>query len=68
MLSLVSAGDAEFDRLFLELMTVHHEGAIQMAEAAVDARHPVVSEMVDDVVAGQGAEIGRMQQLLEELR
>ena len=67
MLRLVAASDAEFDRLFLQLMTTHHEGAIQMTEAATDARHPVVSEMVDAVIASQSAEIDRMRGLLDDL-
>ncbi|MFC3689998.1 DUF305 domain-containing protein [Aquipuribacter hungaricus] len=67
MLRLVAAEDGEFDRMFLELMTTHHEGAIQMAQDAVDARNPVVTEMVDEVVASQGAEIDRMQQVLAGL-
>ena len=67
MLRLVAASDEDFDRLFLELMTAHHEGAIQMAEAASGARHPIVGEMVDDVVVSQGVEIDRMQQLLDDL-
>ena len=67
MLQLVAASDEDFDRLFLQLMTAHHEGAIQMAEEATDARHPIVNEMVDDVVAAQSVEIGRMQELLDDL-
>lgn len=63
---VASDGDA-FDRLFLQMMTEHHEGAIEMADAAVAAQHPIVADMVTDTVATQGAEIDRMQQVLGEL-
>lgn len=67
LLQLVAADGEDFDALFLQLMTVHHEGALAMAEAAVDARNPQITELVDDTVASQGAEIGRMQQVLADL-
>ncbi len=64
---LSAAEGTEFDRMFLELMSRHHEGALRMAERAVGARHPVVSELVDDVVATQSVEISRMQRVLGDL-
>lgn len=64
---LSAAEGPEFDRMFLELMSRHHEGALQMADRAVGAQHPVVSEMVDDVVATQSVEIARMQAVLADL-
>ena len=66
---LEAADGAEFDRLFLELMIMHHEGAIAMvyelygsgggAESEVDsiARH---------VESDQAIEIARMQQMLAQ--
>jgi uncharacterized protein (DUF305 family) len=67
LLALTSASGEEFDRLFLQQMTVHHEGAIAMADAAVDASNPQVTDMLTDTVVGQGVEIGRMQELLADL-
>ncbi|MGJ7440890.1 DUF305 domain-containing protein [Aquipuribacter sp. MA13-6] len=67
MFELESADGAEFDRLFLELMTTHHEGAIDMAGEATGAQHPIVADMVDGTVASQGAEIAIMQELLADL-
>lgn len=64
---LAAARGTAFDRLFLQLMTAHHEGALRMAGAAAGAQHPVVSETVDDVVAGQSVEIRRMQEVLADL-
>jgi len=67
MTRLVASSSEEFDRLFLEMMTSHHEGAIEMAGEAIGAQHPIVAGMVSDTVATQGAEINRMQQVLGEL-
>lgn len=67
VLQLVAADGADFDELFLRLMTVHHEGALTMAEAATDARNPQVTEMIADTIVSQGTEIRRMQQVLTEL-
>ncbi len=67
MFELESASGAEFDRLFLELMTAHHEGAIDMAGEATGAQHPIVADMVDGTVASKSAEITVMQGLLAEL-
>ncbi|WP_380169077.1 DUF305 domain-containing protein [Jannaschia sp. R86511] len=67
LFELESASGAEFDRLFLELMTAHHEGAIDMAEQAAGAQHPIVADMVDGTIASQGAEIEIMQELLADL-
>ena len=64
MTRLVASRGEAFDRLFLTMMIEHHTGALRMADSAVGARHPVVSEMVDDVVASQGAEINRMRDVL----
>lgn len=67
MFALEAAEGPEFDRMFLQLMTEHHEGALEMVEAAGSVSHPVVSEMVTDTYVTQGVEIDRMQQLLSEL-
>lgn len=62
MARLAAATGPEFDRLFIDLMIRHHEGAIQMAgevqTAGADVR---VQEMADDVIAEQTDEIRRMQ-------
>lgn len=67
MFELESTSGAEFDRLFLQMMTAHHEGAIAMAGEATGAQQPIVADMVDGTVATQGAEIAIMQGLLAEL-
>lgn len=59
---LADATGADFDRLFLRLMTAHHEGALKMAGAALAGGNNVaVEEMATEVVATQTAEIHRMR-------
>lgn len=67
MTRLVAARGPAFDRLFLELMVRHHEGAIAMADDAAAASNVVVAEMVADTGAKQSVEIARMQELLADL-
>ena len=66
--ALRDASGADFDRLFLEGMIQHHEGAIAMADVvAVDRSDDQVTELANEIVIGQGAEIDRMRDMLEEL-
>lgn len=66
--ALGAARGKDFDRMFLELMIKHHEGAIKMATDVRAAGHNVqVEEMADDVVATQSDEINRMKALLPTL-
>ncbi len=59
---LTAARGADFDRLFLKLMTTHHEGALTMAgEALAGGNNVAVEEMANEVVATQSAEIHRMR-------
>ena len=45
MHSLMNATGAEFDRLFLEQMTVHHQGAVEMAEAEIAEMEQLLTEL-----------------------
>ena len=68
MAALEAAEGAEASRLFLEQMIVHHEGAVEMAEAELDSgQHPEALELAQQVIDAQTAEIAEMQQLLTEL-
>jgi uncharacterized protein (DUF305 family) len=62
---LAAARGARFDRLFLEGMIRHHEGAVRMANTVaargIDVR---VAELAGDVSITQNAEIARMRDLL----
>lgn len=66
--ALAETDGQTFDRTFLEDMIQHHQGAVAMAEdVMVSGRDQRVNEIATDVVAGQGAEISRMRDLLEQL-
>lgn len=57
-----------FDRLFLQGMIAHHQGAVDMAQTtARDGVDVVVAEITADVAVGQSAEIERMRDLLEQI-
>ncbi len=63
---LRAAEGEAFDRLYLELMITHHQGAITMAtEALTEGNDVFVEEMASDVVAQQTVEIDRMRGLLD---
>lgn len=68
MSALEAASGAEFDRLFLEGMIQHHQGALDMADVElVDGQDTYALEIAADTAAGQGAEIDRMRGLLDAL-
>lgn len=71
MAALAAARGAAFDRLFLERMIHHHEGALTMARALLrrsgSAYDPVLYRFVNDVINDQEAEIERMTALLGPL-
>lgn len=60
--ALRAAKGEDFDRLFVKLMTTHHQGAITMAtEVLSEGNNVLVEEMANDVIAQQTSEIHRMQ-------
>ncbi len=68
MESLGGAAGAEFDRMFLEMMIAHHEGAVEMATTeAAEGRAPDAIAMAEEIRDTQNAEIAEMRQLLAEL-
>jgi hypothetical protein len=68
MAAMAAAKGPAFDRLFLERMITHHQGAVTMAEGLLkrggSAADPVLFEFVNDVINEQKAEIRRMTALL----
>ncbi len=66
MMRLAESSGDQFERLFLELMIAHHEGAIGMAEDVASTTEDLeVGALADAVVTAQVAEIDRMRKLLE---
>ena len=65
MSSLESATGAEAEKLFLEQMMMHHEGAVEMAQTEVDkGQNADAIEMAEMIVQTQTEEIATMQDLL----
>ena len=68
MAALIRAEGTDFDRLFLEGMIRHHDGAVQMAaEGMPESTDARVLELMEEVATGQAAEIARMERLLASL-
>ncbi|MFA9446080.1 DUF305 domain-containing protein [Egicoccus sp. AB-alg6-2] len=71
LLAVEAASGEAFDRLFLEAMIRHHEGALQMVTELFDAESGAtdlsVSSFANHVAADQTIEIGRMRRILDEL-
>jgi uncharacterized protein (DUF305 family) len=68
MTALEDATGDDAARLFLEQMTVHHEGAIEMAESEqADGENADAVAMAETIVATQTDEIATMQDLLADL-
>jgi uncharacterized protein (DUF305 family) len=58
----------EAARLYLEQMTQHHEGAIDMAREQVEkGSNPQAVELAREIVEAQETEIAEMEQMLQEL-
>lgn len=72
MQRLAAARGGDFDRLFLEGMIQHHQGALDMVDGLLArpdaAEDPMLSEFTTSVVADQSAEILRMQSLLSAVQ
>ncbi|MCZ6641558.1 MAG: DUF305 domain-containing protein, partial [Gammaproteobacteria bacterium] len=68
MAELANSESTTFDRLFLQLMITHHEGAVTMVEELLEqpgsAYDPVLFEFTTNVTNDQTTEIERMNALL----
>lgn len=67
MATLKSSTGTTFDRLFLEGMIIHHEGALQMATMINDTNNQEVNSFGLNVVKVQTAEIAEMKEILASL-
>ncbi|HKP40961.1 DUF305 domain-containing protein [Mycobacterium sp.] len=65
MSKLKSLNGAEFDKLWLESMISHHQGAIEMAKAEIaNGDNADAKALAQNIVTTQEAEIGQMKQML----
>jgi uncharacterized protein (DUF305 family) len=64
---LKSSIATDFDRLFLQLMITHHDGALEMVDELKkypgSAYDPILNEFVSDLVNDQAVEIERMNSI-----
>ena len=64
---LREAKDKAFDRLFLEGMIKHHEGAIEMAQDVAASKNKDVANLSAAIISAQELEISKMKELLLNL-
>ncbi|NMH97677.1 DUF305 domain-containing protein [Pseudonocardia acidicola] len=65
MAQLDRSSGAAFDRLFLQLMTAHHEGAVRMAQAQVEQGSDAEAvALARAIIDAQQGEINEMQGML----
>ena len=64
MTALGKAQGAEFDKLYLEGMIGHHQGALQMAKMIEDSNNAEAKTLAANIVKSQSAEIEKMKQML----
>ncbi len=67
MAKLATLESPEFDELFLNLMIVHHEGALEMVSMLDGTDKAEAKELAQHIVEVQKAEIELMNNLLQQL-
>jgi uncharacterized protein (DUF305 family) len=68
MNQLTAATGTAFDRMFLQMMTVHHQGAIDMAKTEqANGSNPQAIALARSIETSQTAEVTEMAQLLKTL-
>lgn len=56
----------DFDKAFIEGMIVHHEGAVAMAQKALQsAKHDEIKQMAQEIISAQTREINTMRGWLQ---
>lgn len=56
----------DFDKAFIEGMIVHHEGAVAMAQLALQkAKHDEIKQMAQEIISAQTREINTMRGWLQ---
>ncbi len=68
MTALENATGAAFDRMWTQMMTTHHQGAVTMAKTELaDGTNPQAKALAQQIITSQTAEITQMQKLLTQL-
>jgi uncharacterized protein (DUF305 family) len=64
---LMATRHQDFDLMFLDMMTAHHQGAIDMANTELrDGALPEVKRLAQQIIDAQQAEIEQFQQWQKE--
>ena len=59
----LGAADASYDLRFIDAMTLHHQGAVEMAKAAQQkSQHSEIKQLADNMIKSQNQEIAQMKQ------
>ncbi|CAN5624262.1 DUF305 domain-containing protein [soil metagenome] len=67
MQQMMGMSGEEFDLMFVEMMTRHHEGAIDAAEQVLETgENPDVAQLAGDIIEEQEAEIQQMSEWQEQ--
>lgn len=67
MTALKKASGAAFDKLYLESMIAHHEGAIHMAQMVTDSNNAEAKALGNAIVESQTKQITYMKELLAKM-
>ncbi len=63
MLEDLGSADAQFDLRFMNAMIAHHEGAVIMAQDALNkSKQPEIKQLAQEIIDSQQAEINQMKQ------
>ncbi len=55
--------DADYDLRFVDAMTPHHQGAVEMAKEALEkSQRPEIKKLAEDIIAAQEREINQLKQ------
>jgi uncharacterized protein (DUF305 family) len=66
--TLNKATGATFDRMWLQMMVKHHQGAVAMAKTALaQGSNPEAKKLAKSIIDGQSAEIAEMNSTLSEI-
>lgn len=66
--TLNSATGSEFDRLWLQGMIGHHNGALHMVNMITDSSNPLIKTFGEKIFSTQSSEITQMQKMLERIK
>jgi uncharacterized protein (DUF305 family) len=60
---LVGKTGADFDKAFIDQMVIHHQGAVEMAELALEnAEMQEIKDLAEDIITAQTKEIEMMNE------